>query len=80
MSTFRRVHRKLVNTILIGAQKTREYNLMGAQKTRDEYEMTDAQRTDEYEPTGAQNVRLDKSEKSCVQTEKVQNPCVQNSS
>ena len=48
--------------------KTREYNLMGDQKT------------DEYEPMGAQSVRVDKSEKSCVQTEKVQNPCGQNRS
>ena len=29
---------------------------------------------------GAQSVRGDKSEKSCVQTEKVQNPCGQNRS
>ena len=27
---------------------------------------------------GAQSVRVDTSEKSCVQTEKVQNPCIQN--
>ena len=29
---------------------------------------------------GEQNVRVDKSEKSCIQDEIVQNPCVQNSS
>ena len=52
---------------------------MDAQKTR-EYEMTGARKTDEYEPMGAQNVRVDKSEKPCVQAEKVQNPRVQNSS
>ena len=61
------------------AQKTREYEMTGALKTR-EYEMTGAHKTDAYEPMGARNVRADKSEKSCVQTEKVQNPCVQNSS
>ena len=42
--------------------------------------MTGARKTDAYEPMGAPNVRVDKSEKSRVQTEKVQNPCVQNSS
>ena len=71
--------------------KTREYNLMGAQKIGDEYELTGsqktreyelkgAQKTDVYEPMGARNVRVDKSEKACVQTQKVQNPCVQNGS
>ena len=50
------------------SEKTRVYELKGAQKT------------DAYEPMGAQNVRVDRSEKSCVQTEKVQNPCVQISS
>ena len=72
---------------LIGDQKTREYDVKGAQKKIDayklmdsqkidEFEMTDAQKkTDEYEPVGAQNVRVDKSETSFVQTEKVQNLC-----
>ena len=45
-----------------------------------EYELKGAQKTDEYEPMDAQNVRVDKSEKPCVQAEKVQNPRVQNSS
>ena len=44
---------------------------MDSQKTR-EYEMTGAQKTDEYEIIGALN--------PCVQTRKVKNPCVQNSS
>ena len=61
------------------ARKIDAYEMTDAQKTR-EYEMTGARKTDAYEPMGAQNVRVDKSEKSCVQTEKVQNPCVQNSS
>ena len=43
--------------------------MTGAGKTR-EYEMTGARKTDEYEPMGAQNVRVDKSEKPCVQAEK----------
>ena len=64
---------------MTGARKVDAYKLKGAQKTR-EYEMTGARKTDAYEPMGAQNVRVDKSEKSRVQTEKVQNPCVQNSS
>ena len=38
----------------------------------DEYEMTGAQKIDEYEITGVLN--------PCVQTRKVKNPCVQNSS
>ena len=53
---------------MTGAEKTREYELKGAQKT------------DAHAPMGAQNVRVHTSEKSCVQTEKVQNPCVQISS
>ena len=72
------------------AEKTREYELKGAEKT-DAYEMTDAEKTreyelkgaektDAYEPMGAQNVGVDKSEKSCLQTKKVQYPCVQKSS
>ena len=39
----------------------------------------DSQKTDACRPMGAQNVRVDTS-KLCVQTKKVQNPCVQNSS
>ena len=65
------------------SQKTREYEVTGAQKTDDEYEPMDSQKTreynlkgrqktDEYEITGALN--------PCKQTEKVKNPCVQNSS
>ena len=50
------------------ARGTREYKMMGAQKT------------DSYKMTSAQNVRVDKSKKSCVQTKNVKNPCVQNSS
>ena len=56
---------------LKGAQKIGEYEMKGAEKTR-EYELKGAQKTDAYEPMGAQNVRVDKSEESCVQTEKVQ--------
>ena len=56
---------------LMDSQKTREYNLKGAQKT-DEYELKGEQKIDEHEITDALN--------SCVQTKKVQNPCVQNSS
>ena len=55
-----------------GAQKTDdEYELMDSQNTR-EYNLKGAQKTDEYEITGALN--------PCVQTKKVKNPCVQNSS
>ena len=75
---------------MMDSQKTREYNQMGdqesdvykpmdSQKNR-EYDMTGARKIDAYEPMGAPNARVDKSEKSRVQTEKVQNPCVQNSS
>ena len=72
------------------AQKTREYEMTGARKIDaydqkgaqklDEYELKGAQKTDAYEPMDGQNVRVDKSEKPCVQAEKVQNPRVQNSS
>ena len=63
------------------SQKTREYNLTGAQKKLDACELTGAQKKiDAYEMTSAQNVRGDKSKNSCVQTKKVKNPCVQNSS
>ena len=44
---------------------------MDSQKTR-EYNLKSAQKTDEYEITGALN--------PCVQTKKVKNPCVKNSS
>ena len=44
---------------------------MDAQKI-DAYEMTGAEKTREYELKGAQNGRVDKSEKSCVRTKKVQ--------
>ena len=82
--------RKIDAYKLMASQKTREYNLKGAQKiaayemtdarkTR-EYEQIDAPKTREYEMTGAQNVRVDESKKSCVQTEKVKNPSVKNSS
>ena len=63
----------------MGAQKTDAYKMTGSQKTR-EYNLMSAQKIDAYEPMGAQNGRVDKSEKSCVQTKKVQNPCVQNGS
>ena len=65
------------------SQKTREYEVMGAQKKIDAYKLTDsqknreynlksAQKTDEYEIIGAVN--------PCVQTRKVKNPCMKNSS
>ena len=55
-----------------GAQKKNDaYKLMDSQITR-EYEVTGAQKTDEYEITGALN--------PCVQTKKVKNSCVKNSS
>ena len=68
---------------LMDSQKTREYETTGAQKKTDAYKMMDsqkareynlkgAQKTDEYVITGALN--------PCVQTMKVKNPCVQNSS
>ena len=58
---------------MTGAQKKKidAYKLMDSQKTR-EYEVTGAQKIDEYEIIGALN--------SCVQTKKVKNPCVKNSS
>ena len=52
-------------------KKIDAYMLMDSQKTR-EYNLKGAQKTDEYEITGALN--------PCVQTRKVKNPCVQNSS
>ena len=52
-------------------RKNVAYKLMDSQKTR-EYNLKGAQKTDEYEITGAVN--------PCVQTRKVKNPCVQNSS
>ena len=67
---------------LMNSQKTREYNLVGTQKTdgyelmysqkNRDYNLNSAQKTDEYEINGALN--------PCVQTRKVKNPCVQNSS
>ena len=59
----------------MGAQKTDEYELMDAQKTRGEYDLTGARKTrGEYELMDALKLV------SCVQSEKVQHPCVQNSS
>ena len=52
-------------------KKIDAYKLMDSQKTR-EYNLKGAQKTDEYEITGALN--------PSVQTRKVKNPCVQNSS
>ena len=57
---------------MTGAQKKIDaYKLMDSQKTR-EYNLKGAQKTDEYVITGAPN--------PCVQTKKVKNPCVKNSS
>ena len=64
---------------LMDSQKTREYETTGAQKKTDAYKLMDsqktreynlksAQKTDEYVITGAPN--------PCVQTKKVENPCV----
>ena len=64
---------------MTGARKIDAYDQKGAQKL-DAYELKGAQKTDAYEPMDGQNVRVDKSEKTCVQAEKVQNPRVQNSS
>ena len=63
---------------MMGAQKTDAYKMTGAEKTR-EYELKGAQKTDAYEPKG-ETYELINQKKSCVHTEKVQNPCVQNSS
>ena len=63
----------------MSARNSDAYKLIDAQ-TIDAYEMMGAQKTDAYKPMGAQSVRVFKSEKSCVQNEKVQNPCVLNSS
>ena len=68
---------------LMDSQKTREYEVTGAQKKTDAYRLMDsqttreynlkaAQKTDEYVTIGAPN--------PCVQTKKVKNPCVKNSS
>ena len=56
---------------LTDGQKSHAYELMDGQKTR-EYNLKSAQKTDEYEIIGALN--------PCLQTRKVKNPCVQNSS
>ena len=56
---------------LTDSQKTDAYKPMDSQKTR-EYNLKGAQKTDEYVITGAPN--------PCVQTKKVKNPCVKNSS
>ena len=57
---------------MTGAQKKIDaYKLMDSQKTR-EYNLKGAQKTDEYVITGAPN--------PCVQTKKVKNPFVKNSS
>ena len=58
---------------MTGAQKKKSdaYKMMDSRKI-DEYEMTVAQKTDEYEIIGALN--------PCVQTRKVKNPCMKNSS
>ena len=56
---------------LMDSQKTDAYKLMDSQKT-DAYKLMDSQKIDEYEMTGALN--------PCVQTKKVKNPCVKNSS
>ena len=80
---------------LMDSQKTREYEKTGAQKKKidayklmdsrkiDEYEMTDSQKTREYNLKDAQ--KTDEYEiivalNPCVQTKKVKNPCVKNSS
>ena len=55
----------------MGAQETDEYELMDSQKTR-EYNLMGVKKADEYEITDALN--------PCVQTKKVKNPCVKNSS
>ena len=64
---------------LMDSQKTDAYKLRDSQKAR-EYNTMCAQKTDVHKMTSAQNVGIDKSKNSCVQTKKVQNPCVQNSS
>ena len=64
--------KKLMSTSLMVPQKTDdEYELMDSQKNR-EYNLKSAQKTDEYEIIRALN--------PCVQTRKVKNPCMKNSS
>ena len=68
---------------LMDSQKTREYEVTGAQKKTDAYKLMDSQKTREYEVTGAQKIdeyEITGALNSCVQTKKVKNPCVKNSS
>ena len=65
-------------------QKIDEYEMTGAHKKSEEYELMDSQKIDEYEMTGAQKI-TDEYEivgalNPCVQTRKVKNPCMKNSS
>ena len=70
---------------LMDSQKSDEYEVTGAQKKKiDAYKLMDSQKTREYEMTGAQK-KIDAYEITgaldpCVQTKKVKNPCVKNSS
>ena len=73
---------------LMNSQKIDAYEMTGAQKKIDEYEMMNSQKTREYEMTGAQKKGAQKTDEyeitgalnPCVQTKKVKNPCVKNSS
>ena len=80
---------------LINSQKTREYEttgaqkktdaykLMDSQKKTDAYKLMDSQKTREYNLKGAQNTDeyvIIGAPNPCVQTKKVKNPCVKNSS
>ena len=68
---------------LMDSQKTREYEVMGEQKKIDAYKLMDSQKTREYNLKGAQKTDenvITGAPNPCVQTKKVKNPCVKNSS
>ena len=68
---------------LMDSQKTREYKTTGAQKKTDAYMLMDSQKTREYNLKGAQKTDeyvITGAPNPCVQTKKVKNPCVKNSS
>ena len=68
---------------MMASPKTREYEVTGAQKKIDAYRLMDSQKTREYNLKGAQKTDeyvITGAPNPCVQTKRVKNPCVKNSS
>ena len=68
---------------LMDFHNTREYEVSCTQKEIDAYKLMDSQKTRDYNLKGAQKTDkyvITSASNPCVQTKKIKNPCVKNSS